>query len=114
MEIKKLNEIEEKVLEGEDAKNTKIQVLTTGNGNFIMRRFIIDEKGHTPLHQHPWEHEIFVIKGKGIIYDGKKEKELPPGTTLYIPPKEKHQFLNKSSDPFELTCVIPAQKSCLL
>ena len=31
-----------------------------GAKNFFMRVFKIEPGGYTPLHHHPWEHEMFV------------------------------------------------------
>jgi quercetin dioxygenase-like cupin family protein len=113
MEIKKQNEIEEKVVDMEGAKNVRMQILTKGAGNFIMRRFIVGKDGYTPLHKHEWEHEAFILKGKGIVVDEGKEIEVEQGTVIYVEPNKEHQFINKSEEPFEFICVIPSQdKSC--
>ena len=45
-----------------------------GATNFCMRVFELSPEGHTPRHQHEWEHEIFFHAGKGEIYkDGQWE-----------------------------------------
>jgi quercetin dioxygenase-like cupin family protein len=35
-----------------------------GAQNFSMRVFEIAPGGHTPKHAHPWEHEMFIMRGK--------------------------------------------------
>ena len=110
MEIKKQNEIEEKIVEMEGAKNVKMQVLTKGAGNFIMRRFIVEKSGCTPLHKHPWEHEAYILKGKGIVIDEGKEIEVEQGTIIYVEPNKEHQFIHKGKEQLEFICVIPEKK----
>lgn len=112
MEIKKQNEIEEKVVDVEGAKNVKMQVLTKGAGNFTMRRFIVEKDGCTPLHKHDWEHEVYILKGKGIVIDEGKEFEVKKGTTVYVEPNKEHQFINKNNKSFEFICIIPGEKGC--
>lgn len=47
-----------------------------GAKNFFMRVFEIEPGGYTPLHHHPWEHEIFVYEGKGCVVKQGKEVSL--------------------------------------
>ena len=37
--------------------------------NFAMRLFEVQPGGHTPLHTHPHEHEVFVLDGRGVVTD---------------------------------------------
>jgi len=75
--------------------------------NFYMRLFDIAPGGHTPKHAHEWEHEVFVVKGKGkIVLDGVEEK-LSEGDAVYVEPEELHQFVNSSSSTLRLICIIP-------
>jgi len=47
-----------------------------GAKNFFMRVFEIEPGGYTPLHHHPWEHEMFVCAGKGCAVQEGKEVSL--------------------------------------
>ena len=33
-----------------------------------MRHFEIEPGGTTPLHEHEWEHEAFILTGGGVVY----------------------------------------------
>ena len=105
-------------------KNTSMKILTAGKGNYILRKFTIKKNGHTPLHKHHWEHEIYVTAGNGIlkyqvknnskIGENKKTKftykKLSSGIVAYIKPFEMHQFLNSEKKDFEFLCIVPGKK----
>jgi len=38
-----------------------------GAPNFAMRQFEVEANGHTPKHHHPYEHEVFVLEGSGVV-----------------------------------------------
>jgi quercetin dioxygenase-like cupin family protein len=42
-----------------------------GANNFVMRLFEIEPEGNTPLHTHPWEHEVFILEGEGAVLTEK-------------------------------------------
>ncbi len=101
------------VIEG--ARDVKIRwMINEDNGaeNFVMRHFEIEPRGHTPLHTHAWEHEIFVLSGEGAVVNGEAEKALREGDVVFIPGDERHQFKNTGKDPFTLLCMIPSKKRC--
>jgi len=79
-----------------------------GAPNFIMRIFDLAPGASSPYHNHPWEHEIFVIQGKATIKD-ETEKETPigEGDTAFIAPDEKHCLINRGEELFRFMCLIP-------
>ena len=92
------------------SEKTKVRWLITketGANNFAMRLFEIKPKGHTPLHEHPWEHEVFVLEGGGIINSQNGEVKFKKGDVIFIPPNEKHQFVNKNEKGTKFLCIIP-------
>lgn len=95
----------------EGAVHAKIRkVLTENDGapSFTMRIFELGEGGCTPYHSHAWEHEIFVIEGKGELVDENKNTvELTPGVAALVMPHELHQFRNKSNQTFKFMCLVP-------
>ncbi len=95
-------------------KNTSMKILTAGKGNYILRKFTIKKNGHTPLHKHHWEHEIYVTAGNGMLKykKGSKfiSKKLSSGIVAYIKPFEMHQFLNSGKKDFEFLCIVPGKK----
>jgi len=91
-------------------KDLKIRWLITekdGAKNFAMRLFEIQPGGFSPFHQHDWEHEIFILEGKGTIRDKNNNSDLYQGDVLFIPPMEWHQFLNTGKEPLKFLCLIP-------
>ena len=92
------------------SENTKVRWLITkdtGAKNFAMRLFEIKPNGYTPFHEHPWEHEVFVLNGEGMVRSQNSEVKFKKGDVIFIPPNEKHQFLNKSKNGIQFLCMIP-------
>ena len=81
-----------------------------GAKNFAMRVFELEPQGMTPYHNHPWEHEVFILEGKGSVVLKEKEAACKKGDVIFVSPLEDHQFKNTSSEKMELICVIPIQK----
>ncbi len=76
--------------------------------NFYFRVFELDPAASTPYHSHPWEHESFILEGKaGIKFPDGSIREAEPGTYIFIPPNEKHQFINLGEGTLRFICVIP-------
>jgi len=62
---------------GEGAFRVRVKWLIdekVGAENFAMRLFEVEPGGYTPYHKHPWEHEVFVLEGDGVVVgvDGEK------------------------------------------
>ena len=102
--------IQAKDVNVDGSSKVKVRWLITkdmGASNFAMRVFEIEPEGYTPLHAHPWEHEIFVLEGEGQLFDGKKETPLKTKDVVFVKPDEHHQFKNASKEPFKFICLIP-------
>jgi len=80
--------------------------LKAGAPNYIMRHFKINSGGFTPDHAHPWEHEVYVLSGNGILKTSEGEKAIKAGDYVFISENEKHQFCAQDG-PIEFICVIP-------
>ena len=74
---------------------------------FAMRRFIIEPGGHTPRHQHDWEHEVYVLRGRGLLVTDEGEREIGPDMALLVEPNEVHQFLALPESSLEFLCMVP-------
>ena len=95
----------------EGAKDVKIRWLITkdmGAEHFLMRHFEIAPGGYTPLHQHPWEHEVFVLSGHGAVHNGGQDHPCNPGDVVFMPADEEHQFKCAGQEPLTMLCLIPA------
>lgn len=92
------------------AKNITVRWLITrdtGAENFAMRYFKIEPNGYSPHHQHDWEHEVFILEGEGIVKSENGDHSFGPGTVIFVPPKERHQFKNTGDTPVKFLCLIP-------
>ncbi len=95
----------------EGAEGVTVRWLLTkeeGAENFHMRLFEMEPGGHSPFHSHPWEHEVFVLKGKGVVVGGGETGEFGEGDVIFLPAGEKHQFKNTGKDAVRFLCLIPA------
>jgi quercetin dioxygenase-like cupin family protein len=82
-----------------------------GAPNFAMREFEVAPGGHTPRHSHPYEHEVFILEGSGVVYEGDKEHELSAGDVVLVVPDEVHQFRNTGDVPLKFLCMVPNSSS---
>ena len=84
-----------------------------GTPNFAMRQFEVAPGGYTPRHSHPYEHEVFVLEGEGVILDGTVERSLRAGDVVYVAPGDVHQFRNAGDSPLKFLCLVPHSASRL-
>jgi quercetin dioxygenase-like cupin family protein len=95
------------------AHNVKVRWLITkdlGAPNFAMRLFEVGPDGYSPLHTHPWEHEVFILEGEGAVFDGKKATPFKTNDVVFVPPDEWHQFKNTGKKTLKFLCLIPHPK----
>lgn len=78
-----------------------------GAPNFAMRRFVLEPGGSTPFHQHPWEHEVYILGGAGVVVTDQGEEPLSPQTAVFVAPDESHQFRAAADSPLEFLCMVP-------
>ena len=78
-----------------------------GAPNFAMRQYEVSPGGYTPRHSHPYEHEVFVLEGQGVVFEGDVEHPLSPGDVVLIAPNEIHQFRNTGPAPLKFLCLVP-------
>ena len=104
------SKIEAKPIEVEGVAGLSMRTLISKNDgahNFAMRLFHVDPGGYTFHHSHKWEHEMFVIEGKGQAITPEGTKVLKDGYTIFVPPGEVHQFKNTGSTRLSFLCVVP-------
>ena len=79
--------------------------------NFYLRLVEVEPGGNTPRHTHPYEHEVWVIEGKGELIDPDgKPTAISPGCAAYVAPDELHSFRNTGDGLLRFICVIPKTK----
>jgi quercetin dioxygenase-like cupin family protein len=91
-------------------KDIKVRWLISkkdGAENFAMRLFEIKPGGHSPLHQHDWEHEVFILEGNGTAKDKTNEVAFKQGDVFFILPMEWHQLVNTGKETLKFLCLIP-------
>lgn len=93
----------------EGARGVELRPLITkqdGAGHFAMRLFRLGPDGHTPFHAHPWEHEVFVVRGSGEVLGERGSLALEEGMAAYVPSGEKHRF-HAGAQGMVFICCIP-------
>ena len=78
-----------------------------GAPNFAMRVIEFQAGAVFDTHQHPFEHEIFVLEGEGVAEGPAGEITMRPGVALYVPPDEPHGYRNTGAGVLRFICVIP-------
>lgn len=99
------------VINNELVKNVTGRLLignADGARNFCMRCFSIGAGGHTPMHAHDWEHEVFVHEGNGEVLMGDTWHAISAGSAVFIPGNTEHQFRNNTEEDLTFICLIPS------
>jgi quercetin dioxygenase-like cupin family protein len=110
MQIKPSETVPQKQVDMEGAAGCQVRILVGDEQqapNFVMRQFELDPGGHTPRHFHPYEHEIYMLQGDGVVVDGDTLRPLAPGDVVYVAPDDVHQFRNTGDTPMKMLCLIP-------
>ena len=109
MRVFHYSEVEAEDVE-EGSSGLRVRWLITkdiGAKNFAMRLFEMEPGGFSPLHSHPWEHEVFILEGEGTIFDGREERPFKEGDAIFIAPDETHQLRNTGNKTVKFICLIP-------
>ena len=110
MKIEKSRKIKKSPVEMDGAKDVDIRWLISeedGAENFALRMFELQPGGHTPLHTHPQEHEVFIVQGQGtFVYEGQ-EYEFDAEHVIFVPPNKEHRFMNTGDSLLRMLCIIP-------
>lgn len=112
MFIKHIDQIDKKQISGDGIKDVLKQVpvgLPEGWKDHILRVFTIQPGGHTPKHQHDWEHINYVISGVGTLEINGAKHELETGSFAVVPSNTLHQYSNQSGSDFVMICIVPSR-----
>ncbi|MFP3974800.1 MAG: cupin domain-containing protein [Chloroflexota bacterium] len=113
MHITALEEVEKIIPNMEGAEGVYKQIpISKENGTptFSFRVFTIEPGGHTPLHNHSYEHLNYVIEGNGAVIAENREYEVKKGDFVMVPPDEVHQYRNTSaSNSLVMICAVPKE-----
>lgn len=119
MLIRNVHEAEHKPVAIPEVKGATMSVMV-GRGdeapNFALRSFRIEPGGFTPRHSHDYEHEVFIVSGRGTVLLEGAERPIKGGDVIYVPADEVHQFKaappGKSGEPLKFLCIIPMSRNC--
>jgi quercetin dioxygenase-like cupin family protein len=110
MKVNHYQQVEQVQVAMEGSLGCKVRWLvdeSTGAPNFAMRQYEVSPGGYTPRHSHPYEHEVFVLEGEGVVFEGDVEHPLSPGDVVLVTPNELHQFRNTGPAPLKFLCLVP-------
>jgi quercetin dioxygenase-like cupin family protein len=111
MKVVRSSDVTKDQVNVEGAKGVEIRVLIgkqDGAKNFVMRMFEVQPAGHTPLHEHRHEHEVFVVEGQGMVVCEGQEQGIEKGFAVFVPGGEKHCFKNTGKSVMRFLCLVPA------
>ena len=95
---------------GTSVRHAEKRVLVGPNENapsFSMRKFTLGKGGCSPYHAHPWEHEVYILAGRGEVRFAGGSRSVEPGNFAFVPPNDEHQFVNSGDSVFEFLCMVP-------
>ena len=116
-EINNINTADMKPIELDGVKGASMAVMIGRHNNaphFALRSIAVEPGGYTPLHQHDYEHEVFVVAGTGeVLLEGEKHP-IKAGDTILVPANETHQFTvsDDATEPFRFLCLVPVEQNC--
>lgn len=115
MLVRRADELEGRPVAMEGALGVSMRLLVgraDGAPNFAMRQFTVEPGGHTPRHSHDYEHEIFVVSGRGRLEHDGVFSDLAEGDAAFVRPNATHQFVNAGDEPFRFICLVPVTFDC--
>lgn len=83
-----------------------------GAPHFSIRQFRVEAGGHTPRHSHDYEHEVYVVSGRGTVHLSGEVRGIGAGDVIYVPADEEHQFRADAGDGLRFLCVVPVERNC--
>ena len=109
MKVGHVEQLPARAVQMEGAKGVQMRIVIgepEGAPNFIMRVFDVEAGGNTPLHAHGFEHEVFVLRGRGSLVEEGEETPLGPGDVVFVAPSALHQF-RAAAEGLRFICVVP-------
>jgi quercetin dioxygenase-like cupin family protein len=106
MKIRDFRQVEGK----EEMPGVNLRVVISaedGAPNFLMRVFEVQPGSSTPWHSHDWEHEVFVLAGRGEVVGSDGRTPIEANRVVFVAPNEMHQFVNSGLDVLRFICCIP-------
>lgn len=83
-----------------------------GAPTFAMRHFTVESGGHTPRHQHNYEHGVYIVGGSGTIEMAGAARMIKAGDSLFVEPNTEHQFRADRGEALQFLCMVPTTFDC--
>lgn len=77
---------------------------------YALRVVEVAPGGHTPRHTHPYEHENFVVAGRGRVWLDGRWHDLVAGDVAFVPGGMEHTYENTGDELFVVLCGIPVSR----
>ncbi len=110
MKVVRSSEVAPQAVGEEGAKGATVRWLISrreGAPHFAMRVFEVEPGGSTPLHQHAWEHEVYILEGRAEVVADAGPTAVSQGDAVLVLPEERHQFRNTGDSTARFICMIP-------
>ena len=110
MKVEKSAKIAKMPVTVEGAQGVEVRVLISkadGAPTFAMRMFEVEPGGHTPLHRHPHEHEVFVVDGEGVFIHEGRNYPIAAEHVVFVPGGSEHRFKNTGRSALRFLCLVP-------
>jgi mannose-6-phosphate isomerase-like protein (cupin superfamily) len=71
-----------------------------GSSNLSMTWVEGEPQSRQAVHAHPANEQVYVIvRGRGLMTVGDEEREVGPGTLVFVPPRTGHAIFNTGDEP---------------
>lgn len=114
--IRNIDEVERVDVQMEGVSGATMAIMVgraDGAPNFALRQFVVEPGGHTPRHSHDYEHEVYVVSGRGDVLLEGERRPIRAGDVIYVPAHEEHQFrAHEEGDGLRFLCAVPVTRSC--
>ncbi len=100
--------------EGSDIVDVVRHVIIGNRGEscrFALRYFELAPGVETTREEHPHEHVLICVRGRGKAVIGEVIHPLAPLDTLYITGNDPHRLVNEGPDPFGFFCIVNAERT---
>ncbi len=114
MLIRNIAEAPRKPVQMDGVKGIAMAVMVgreDGAPNFALRSFDVEPGGHSPKHQHDYEHEVYIVDGAGEVLLEGAYRPLRKGDVVYVPADHEHQF-RAGSAGMKFLCLVPMSRNC--
>jgi len=109
MQIGHAQDIPKEAVTAEGSRGARIQWLLGIKDNvphFYMRLVTVEPGGVIPLHNHEVIHEMYILRGHGVVLHPDGEIPISEGDFVYMPGKEIHGTKNTGAEPLQFICCI--------